>query len=73
MRETWRKELAEMLARAESEGRELTEAEWWRFCELLPQAERTAVAEYITSTLSPGRVAGRRVAWSPGLQELARG
>lgn len=73
MKEQWRDELAELLARAEAEGRDLTTEEWHRFCELLPHSERNAMAQYIISTLSLGRAAALHGASSPGLQEPAKG
>lgn len=53
--ERWRVELAELLARAEAEGRNLTDGEWLKFCELLPPSDRAAMARCITSKISLGQ------------------
>ena len=72
-KEQWRNELAEMLAAAEKDGRDLTDTEWKRFCELIPPAERARLAERITSKISPGRAAHPCGASQLGLLGPARG
>lgn len=73
MNEQWRDELAELLARAETEGRELTNAEWLRFCELIPLSDRVAMVKRITSKISPGQAAAPCGASLLGLLGPARG
>ncbi len=49
--EQWRVELAELLARVEAEGRELTDAEWRKLLVIVPEKEAAELGEHFTATL----------------------